>query len=280
LLRAFFAPVVSRYAPEERRQDLSLSNFFSSGWTEGWAEPDEGPQDAPRFRLLRIQRAFWEREVRFTYNYTFGADGGRANAQEGEIELELPISRRLLIEFEGGAVGLRPEGQSWKGRGGDLKIIPEVMLAEMHDLSFSSGLIVRTPTGSKTIEEGRTSVTPYLAFWKDLGHRIGLHTYLGAELPVSGFAAGGPDAVLQYGIAPALTVTPKTTPYWGNLTFFVETNGETNAGGRNDRTTVTLLPGTRWLVFKDVWLAAGYEFPLTGANELDGRAWLSFYLDF
>ncbi len=36
------------------------------GWSEGWAEPDEGPQDAPRFRLLRIQRAFWEREVRFT----------------------------------------------------------------------------------------------------------------------------------------------------------------------------------------------------------------------
>lgn len=38
--------------------------------------------------------------------------------------------------------------------------------------------------------------------------------------------------------------------------------------------------GTRWLVFKDVWLAGGYEFPVTGTDELAGRAWLSFYLDF
>lgn len=56
---------------------------------------------------------------------------------------------------------------------------------------------------------------------------------------MSGFASGAPDAVLQYGIAPALTVTPKGTPYWGNLTFFVETNGETDFGSKHDRTTVT-----------------------------------------
>jgi hypothetical protein len=86
--------------------------------------------------------------------------------------------------------------------------------------------------------------------------------------------------VVQYGIAPAITVTPKATPYVGNLTFFMETNGETECGGKHDRTTLTLLPGTRWLVFKDVWMAAGYEFPVTNTEALDGRAWVSFYFDF
>jgi hypothetical protein len=280
LLRFVFTPVIDRYPPEEHRQDLSLGNFFTVGWTEGWAEPEEGPDDAPRFRLLRIQRAFWEREVRLTYNHTFGAEDGRVDEQEGEVELELPLSRRFLIEFEGGFVGLQPDGRSWKRRGGDLKITPEVMLMETHSLSFSSGLIVRTPTGSAAVGEEQTSLTPYLALWRDLGHRIGLHTYLGAEFPLDGFEAGAPDAVLQYGIAPTITVTPKATPYLGNLTFFVETNGETDCGGRHDRTTVTLLPGARWLVLKDVWIAAGYEFPVTNTEALDGRAWFSLYLDF
>jgi hypothetical protein len=280
LLRFVFKPVIDRYPSEERRQDLRLSNFFSVGWTEGWAEPDEGPDDAPRFRLLRMQRAFWEREVRLTYNHTFGAEDGEVDEQEGEFELELPISRRFLIEFEGGFVGLQPDGRSWKRRVGDLKIILEVMLMETHALSFSSGLAIRTPTGSKAVGEERTSLTPYLALWRDVGHRIGLHTYLGAEFPIDGFGPGAPDAVVQYGIAPAITVTPKATPYLGNLTFFVETNGETDCGGKHDRTTVTLLPGARWLVLKDVWIAAGYEFLVTNTDALDGRAWISFYFDF
>ncbi|MGE0827326.1 MAG: hypothetical protein AB7G75_09590 [Candidatus Binatia bacterium] len=280
LLRFVFTPIIDRYPPEERRQDLGLRNFFTEGWTDGWAEPDEGPDDAPRFRLLRMQRAFWEREVRLTYNHTFGADGGEVDEQEGEFELELPISRRFLIEFEGGFVGLQLDGRSWKRRGGDLKIIPEVMLMETHDLSSSSGLVIRTPTGSKAVGEEHLSLTPYLALWRDLGHRIGLHTYLGAEFPIDDFGPGAPDAVVQYGIAPAITVTPKATPYLGNLTFFLETNGETDCGGTHDRTTATLLPGARWLVLKDVWVAAGYEFPVTNTEVLDGRAWVSFYVDF
>lgn len=60
----------------------------------------------------------------------------------------------------------------------------------------------------------------------------------------------------------------------------METNGETDVSDRHDQTTVTLLPGTRWLVFKDVWVAAGYEFPVTNTEALDGRAWVSLYLDF
>lgn len=270
LLGFLTSPLINLFPPEKTRQDLSLRNFFTYGWQQGWDEPEEGPQDAPRFRLLRIQRAFWERELRATYNFTFRANKNQADGQEGEFELELPISRRFLIEFEGGIVGDRPSGEVWKGGGGDLKIIPEVMLMESRDLSFSSGLFIRTPTGRKAVGDGRTALTPYLALWRNLGHRIGLHTYLGAEFPLDGFGSPVPDAIFQYAIAPTITVTPKATPYLGNLTFFLEVNGDTNLGG-DRHTTITLLPGTRWLVVKDVWLAAGYEVPITHTDELAGR---------
>jgi hypothetical protein len=110
--------------------------------------------------------------------------------------------------------------------------------------------------------------------------RIGLHNYLGAEFPLGGFEEGAPDAVLQYGIAPAITVTPRDTPYFGNTTLFFETNGETEMGGNDDGTTLTLLPGVRWLLFKDFWVAGGYEFPVVGTDEFESRIWASIYRDF
>ncbi|MBX9841490.1 MAG: hypothetical protein K2Z80_06760 [Xanthobacteraceae bacterium] len=66
----------------------------------------------------------------------------------------------------------------------------------------------------------------------------------------------------------------------GHATFFAEVNVMTDIGGPNSSSKVTLLPGARWLVVKDFWLAAGYEVPLTPARELDGRVWISIYRDF
>lgn len=280
LLFSLFRPLVGKYPAEKDRSDLTFQNFFSSGWNVGWKEPEEGPQDAPRFRLLRIPRAFWEREVRVFYNYTFGADGGAVDEQEWEMEVELPLSRRFLIEFEPAVAGVRPQGGSWDFRGGDLTVIPQVMLRETKDLSFSSGLLVRTPTGSRSVGEGRTSLTPYLAMWTDLGWRVGLHTFVGTEFPLAGYGPGRADAILQYGIAPAKTVTPKNTPLFGNLAFFAELNGTTQLGGTNSQTTLTVLPGARWLLFKDFWVAGGYEFPLTGTDAFESRVWFSVYRDF
>ena len=279
VLRIITRPIVDWFEPEPQASDLTLGNFLSYGWTEAWTEPHEGPDDAPRFRLLRIQRAFWERELRLTYSYAFDADQGRADEQEGEFELEMPVSRRFLIEIEGGVTDLKPEGVSSRTRASDLKIIPEVMLAEDRDTSFSSGLLVRVPAGGKAAEQGRTSLAPYLALWRGMGHRVGLHTYVGAEFPIDGFGPDAPIAVLQYAVAPAVTLTPKATPYFGNFTLFMEMNGESDLGRGDARSRITLLPGTRWRVIRDVWVATGYEFPVKG-NEFTGRLWLSVYLDF
>jgi hypothetical protein len=81
-------------------------------------------------------------EVRFVDPYTFGADGGTLDEQEVEMEVELPVSRRFLIEFEPAVTGVRPDGSSWRFASGDLTMIPEVMLYETKDISFSSGLSI------------------------------------------------------------------------------------------------------------------------------------------
>jgi Putative MetA-pathway of phenol degradation len=280
LLFDLFRPIVGNFPVERKRKDLTFGNFFSYGWDVAWTEPEEGPDDAPRFRLMRIQRAFWEREVRIFSPYAFGTDGGTADELEIEMEIELPVNRRFLIEFEPALKGVGPYGSPWTFAAGDLLVIPQAMLYETKNTSFSSGLSVRVPTGSQSVGSGRTSLAPYLAWWADLGQRMSLHTYFGAEFPLAGYGPGRPNAIFQYAAALAKTVTPKKTPWFGNLTFFAELNGTTGSGGPSPSTTVTLLPGVRWLMFRDFWLAAGYELPLTTTRQFDGRVWFSIYRDF
>jgi len=280
LLFDLFRPVTGNFPAEQKRRDLTFENFFSYGWNVGWKEPDEGPQDAPRFRLLRIQRAFWEREIRVATPYAFGTNSGTVNELEVEMEIELPVNRRFLIELEPALKGIAPNGGSWLFGAGDLVVIPQVMLYETKDISVSSGMPVRTPTGSQGVGSARTSVAPYLAGWIDLGQRMSLHSFFGVEFALAGYGPNQPAMTVQYAIALTKTVTPKSTPWFGNLTFFTELNGATHTGGASPATIVTLLPGVRWLLFKDFWLAAGYEFPLTTAKQFDGRVWFSIYRDF
>ena len=78
---ALFRPVVKMFPAEKERQDLTFGNFFSYGWQAGWEEPKEGPDDAPRIRLLRILEPMWERDYRLTYNYIFGVNEEESDSQ-------------------------------------------------------------------------------------------------------------------------------------------------------------------------------------------------------
>ena len=277
MLMALFRPVVKMFPAEKERQDLTLGNFFSYGWQAGWKEPEEGPDDAPRIRLLRILEAVWERDIRLTHNYIFGVNGEESDSQEVAMEIALPISRRFLIEFEQPVANIKSNGSS-SIASGDLRVVSKVMLYETHDASFSSGLSIRTPTGRQSMESHRTSLLPYFASWTDLGQRVGLHTYFGTDFPLGGWGPDRPDAFVQYSIVPSKTVTSRDTPFLGDLTIFAEFNGTTQVGGLDPQTTVTALPGVKWMLLKDFWVATGYEFSLTGIDE--SRVWLTLSRDF
>lgn len=89
------------------------------------------------------------------------------------------------------------------------------------------GSVHAHPHRPSRLRAGRTGLIPYLALWKDLGRRVGLHTYIGGEIPLAGYGRDAPDAVMQYALAPTITVTPCQTPHLGDLTFFLEANGTT-----------------------------------------------------
>ncbi|MDR4508382.1 MAG: hypothetical protein MRJ65_09135 [Candidatus Brocadiaceae bacterium] len=108
----------------EKKPDLTLSNFFSEGWKFGqWEETEQEPDQAPRFRLLKIPATVFEREVRMNYSFTNNGDGGELDEHEWEFEFEMPISRRLLLEVEPKIISLSPNDGDTTSGFGDTSLI-------------------------------------------------------------------------------------------------------------------------------------------------------------
>jgi len=266
-----------------KKPDLTLSNFFSEGWKLGqWEEPEQEPDQSPRFRLLKIPATVFEREVRMNYSFTNNGDGGKLDEHEWEFEFEMPISRRLLIEVEPTIVSISPKNDNNHNGFGDTSFITRVMLLETRNTTLLSLLDVKIPTGNEDLGlgSGMTTISPGIGMWRDIGGHFALHSFFGLDIPSGGKSNDDPDTTVNYGAALTKTVTPKDTPFFGNLTFFVEFNGSSEVGSNGDTTVVSILPGARWNLGHDFWLMPGVEFPITGRDEFDNRIWFSVLKDF
>lgn len=267
----------------QKKPALTLANFFSEGWKfSWWEEPEEGPDQSPRFRLLKIPATVFEREVRMNYSFTNNGDKGKLDEHEWELEFEMPVSRRLLIEVEPRAVAVSPDDGDDHSGTGDTSFLARVMLMETRNTTFLSVLDVKFPTGDKEHElgSGKTTISPGLGLWSDLGRRFALYGYFGLNIPTGGKTNADPDTTVNYSVALAKTITPKDKPLLGDFTLFTEINGSSGAGSRHDVTTVSILPGARWNLGHEFWLMPGVEFPLIGRNEFDNRIWFSILKDF
>ena len=284
----FFFMLTSPFLPaeelHEKRPDLSLSNFFSEGWKFGqWEEPEEEPDQSPRFRLLRIPATVFEREIRLNYSFTNNGDHGEADEHEWELEVEIPICRRLLLEIEPSVSSVSPHKEHRDRSGfGDTALITKLMLLETRNTTLISILETKFPTGNddRELGSGMTTLGPGIGIWRDLGNRFALQGFLGLDIPVGGKSEEDFDTEVLYGVALTKTVTSKETPYWGNLTFFTELNGTSEMGAKDDKTVVSVLPGVRWKIGHEVWFMSGIEFPVIERDDFDSRAWISILKDF
>lgn len=266
-----------------RKPDITFSNFFSEGWKFGqWEEPAQEPDQSPRFRLLKIPATVFEREMRMNYSFTNNGDGGKLDEHEWEFEFEMPVSRRLLIEVEPTIVSISPKSDNDHSGFGDTSFVTRVMLMETRNTTLLSLLDVKIPTGNEDLGlgSGMTTISPDIGMWRDIGGHFALHSFLGLDIPAGGESGDVPDTTVNYGAALTKTVTPKDTPFFGNLTFFVEFNGSSDIGTNDDTTVVSILPGARWNLGHDFWLMPGVEFPITGRDEFDNRIWFSVLKDF
>ncbi len=283
LFTSLFSTLLQAEELSGKKPDISLSNFFSEGWKFGqWEEPVQEPDQSPRFRLLKIPATVFEREVRMNYSFTNNGDSGKYDEHEWEFEFEMPISRRLLIEVEPSVVSIFPKDGNDHSGFGDTSFVTRLMLFESRNTTLLSLLNVKIPTGNEALGlgSGMTTISPGIGMWRDLGGHFALHGFLGLDVPSGGKSNDDPDTTVNYGVALAKTVTPKDTPFFGNLTFFVECNGSSDMGSHGDTTAVSILPGARWNLGHEFWLMPGVEFPVTGRDEFDNRIWFSVLKDF
>ncbi len=264
------------------KRDFGFSNLLE-GWLTPWKPYEETEVKAPRVPLLRIAPAFFKREVRFNYLYVDDEHHDEADVNEWGLALELPLTYRIKIDIESKLLHVNTvENQEHAGFG-DTKLALRAMLLESDVFSLSTGSVINVPTGDKDRHLGEevTTVGQQIAFWMDLGHRIGLNTFLGADVPTGGEDRKDADVDFQYGIALSKTIAINNVPLLEGITPFVELNGHKGFGlDEDEKYRVDVLPGIRWDISHELYVLQGMDIPLNGTGEYDKRVWFSIIKDF
>lgn len=265
-----------------KKRNLGFSNFFD-GWLTPWQIYEETEDKAPRVPLLRITPAFFKREFRFNYIYIDDEHHGEADVNEFAVALELPLTLRFKIDIEPTVLHINTKEDTDIAGFGDTRLALRAMLVENERVSLSTGSVINIPTGDddRGLGKGITTLGQQLAFWIDLGHRINLHTFLGVDVPTGGNNKKDADMDFLFGVAVSKTFTLHKTQFLHGITPFIELNGHKGFGlDEGEQYFVDLLPGLRWDLCQELYVLAGYEFPLNGSEEFDKRAWLSIIKDF
>lgn len=264
------------------KRDFGVSNLLE-GWLTPWKPYEETETQSPRVPLLRIAPAFFKREVRFNYLYVDDEHHDEADVNEWGLALELPLTYRIKIDIESKLLYVNTvENQEHAGFG-DTKLALRAMLLESDVFSLSTGSVINVPTGDKDRHLGEevTTVGQQIAFWMDLGHRIGLNTFLGADVPTGGEDRKDADVDFQYGVALSKTIAINTVPFLEGITPFAELNGHKGFGlDEDEKYRVDVLPGIRWDLSHELYVLQGIDIPLNGTGEYDKRVWFSIIKDF
>lgn len=246
--------------------DLTLDNLLTAGWdTEFQRRPTSGR--AVRLPLFRTRQPFLFREIRFDYRYAANAESGRADQHILAGELLLAVNRRFQF-------GVFPEYEWLQEDDGRLRhaafwaFANRLQLIDTHDSALNVAYRVRTPRG-ETFDDGLTRIGMTLAGFRDLGNRVGIQGHVETDFFIGPRQPGQSRYDMTYALAVTKTVTEEDV-FPADLTFFVEGFGRTHLEGRNaGRTSVSLLPGCRFMVVKDLFFAAGVEIPVVAPRPFD-----------
>ena len=216
--------------------------------------------------------AFFSREGDPSYSFTSAAPGGR-DEHVGAAAYLTPVNRRLELGlaipyFIG--VASANDGPNGATGFGDIVFTPKVMLQETQDLSLSLGAGVRMPTGEKVTGNGVTSVSPFIAFWHDLGARWQARGGIGADVIADG-ASTLPDAVFRANLAFGTTLSAHESAPLGDFTPYVAMNLYQDIGNGQDTTTFSVTPGIRTYLGWSTYFITGVDIPVTHPEPFDWR---------
>ncbi len=281
------APVTQyQSAAPVQPSNLTLSNFFTEGWTQEWIHR-QTPGGAPDMALLHVTTNFLEREFRFDYySQQNKGSNGTKDVEFVDALVAYGLNRRFMLEVVGNYEwdNARTSGSSSSGAAA---LVGRLQLVDGPGSSLAINLKVTSPYDSLT-DKGTaksTTIFPALAGWQDLTcfglKKVGLYWSIGPDTYAGPEPAGEKRDDLSYAVALAKTWTTRDVPFYGNFTTFVECYATTNLnGGRTDSTTVNMTPGIRFNLTHNNLIIAGIDLPVASPHAFDETFRLTYVYDF
>jgi hypothetical protein len=253
-------------ASEVALSDLTLSNFFSEGWTQPWAKRERA-DETPDMALLKVTTNFLERELRLDYAHTANVKHSRFQSTDlinGLIAYGL--DRRIMLEVISNYQWNTPRtGAGVSGAGGGGLVRFQLVDTEQNSIAVQAKLA----EPNRSIGQTQTSLQYGLAGFTDmyplLGlSRVGLYYSLVYEGLYGNHAKGARESDIAYDLSIAKTWTPLRTPIFGNFTTFLEALATTDLDGTTKGHTVTTItPGVRFWFYPENSLTLGVDVPVS-----------------
>jgi hypothetical protein len=207
----------------------------------------------------------------FTFAQAFN-QGPRGNAYLGAYTIFTPLSRRLNLitnipfivrnSASSGLPIINPTGAPApafmsQSTFGDISFTPRILLHETKDFSLTAETAVLVPTGNQPLE-GKTALTPAIAFWSNFAGRWVIRGGVGDLIPLRG---GGSNTLIGQ-LAIGQTLTDHDVRLFGDFTWYVSAVADT-ALQQGKHTSATLTPGMRTHLGNDWYFLAGLPTPVT-----------------
>ncbi len=258
-------PVPPEKATTEHLSDLSIGNFFTEGWNQGW---EKWRHHTPDMALLRVTTNFLERELRADYANTSVANSTTLDSTDFlNMLIAYAVNRRLMLEVIGNYQWndpVHPPPVSGSGAA----FLTRFQLVENADQSYSFQARVSAP--NRGIGGTQTSLQFGLAGWQDVHSwvpalgRFGLYYSFQYEALLGPRKAGATQNDIGYDVSLAETWTAPSTKFFDNVTTFVEFFGQTFLDGASSgKTNVTVTPGFRFWFVPENSISFGVDFPVS-----------------
>jgi hypothetical protein len=261
--------------------DLSLSNFFSDGWSEPWSRRSRG-DGTPDMSLLRVQTNFLVQLFRLdTYVETGVRSPTTRQIEYANATVEYAVSRRLMfavftnIEEHDSRISTGEHGFS----GG---FFSRVQLVD--SAGSSEALTFKVAAPDTRLGERQTTLSYILSGWQDLEAfgltRTGLYFHAQHEILAGPHAAGAKTNDVTYDLSLARTWTAADSPV-ENFTTFVEAYGKTDINGkRSGSTALSITPGFRFNLWTRQILMFGVDIPVSHPRTYDNIFRLTYIANF
>jgi hypothetical protein len=226
---------------------------FGAEFTGKWIPVPNGDSGAPRQGWLGTADGFFTREAHIAFNYI---DGQNGNAQEALARFNYPLSRRFWVGIEqpfyqqaGGVTGV-----------GDGIVTTQLMLTETKNLSINAGVGWRLPWGREALGNRFFAAQPQVNLWSDIGAGFSLRGRIAYT-----FSSEGQPSSFNLNATVGQTITGHDKAPFGDLSWYIA--GNWNEPDNGSPTFVSVTPGLRTHLGKNLFLLGGIEIPL--ANRRD-----------